>query len=158
VFGLMTVALVMWLNFRMHRLPLAVHPDKFVPGVIVHRLVSYLFWLVWEMVKAGVNVAYLVLHPKLPLSPMLVTFRSPQPGAGAKLVLGNSMTVTPGTLTMDVHGDEYTVHTLTEKAGRHLLEGHLHRRVARLFLTSPPLDLCLDADARPFFQPPAGGP
>jgi multicomponent Na+:H+ antiporter subunit E len=157
-YGLVVVALVMWLNHRMHRLPLAVHPDPFVPGVIVHRLVSYLFGLVWEMAKAGVNVAYLVLHPKMPLRPMLVTFRSPQPGAGAKTVLGNSITLTPGTLTLDIHGDEYTVHTLTEEAGRDLMRGHLHHKVARLFVASPPRDLCLDANAQPFFQPTSSRP
>jgi multicomponent Na+:H+ antiporter subunit E len=55
----------------------------------------------------------------------------------ARVVLGNSITLTPGTLTVDIDGDEYLVHALTEGAARDLLQDRMQTRVAGLFIDTP---------------------
>jgi len=47
--------------------------------------------------------------------------------------LGNSITLTPGTITMDIQDDELVVHALSEKVARELADGEMERRVARIF-------------------------
>jgi multicomponent Na+:H+ antiporter subunit E len=100
------------------------------------RVLLYLPWLGLEMVLAAVEVARVVLPPTMPLSPRLVRFRSPRLNDFARVVLGNSITLTPGTLTVDIDGDEYLVHALTESAARELEGGRMQARVAGLFAES----------------------
>ncbi|MFH1723589.1 MAG: Na+/H+ antiporter subunit E [Elusimicrobiota bacterium] len=97
----------------------------------------YLSWLVWQIVLSAVQVAAIVLHPKMPIDPRLVRFTCRLPNTVAHLTLTNSITLTPGTVTLDQEGDAYTVHALTPAAGESLKpkegEGEMPRRVARLF-------------------------
>lgn len=70
----------------------------------------YLFVFIWEMIKANVDVAKLVLMPKIPLNPGIVEVPTQLKSNVAKLALANSITLTPGTLTVDVLGDKLYVH------------------------------------------------
>lgn len=97
----------------------------------------YLAWLMWQILLSSVQVARVVLHPRMPISPRLVRFRRRLSHPWARLTLANSITITPGTVTLDLHDNDYTVHALTaESAGalaREGYEGELPRRVALLF-------------------------
>lgn len=73
----------------------------------------YLFVFFWEMIKANVDVAKLVLTPKIPLNPGIVEVPTKLKSNVAKLALANSITLTPGTLTVDVIGDKLYVHWIT---------------------------------------------
>lgn len=64
--------------------------------------VGYLFIFVWEMIKANVHVAYIVLHPKLPINPGIVRIRTRLKKDTSLTILSNSITLTPGTLTVDI--------------------------------------------------------
>ncbi len=102
------------------------------------RFLAYLPWLAWEIVKANFQVAYLILHPRLPVDPGLIRFRKRLPGPLAQLVLANSITLTPGTVTVDVEGDDYLVHVLSREAAEGLRpraggEGEMLRRVGQVF-------------------------
>jgi multicomponent Na+:H+ antiporter subunit E len=100
----------------------------------------YVPWLVWEIVASGLQVAYVVLHPRMPIAPGLVRIRVNLPHTLANLTLANSITLTPGTVTLDVDGDEFLVHALTPASARGIELGEIQSRVATLFST---------ADARP---------
>lgn len=65
--------------------------------------VLYFFHFLWEMVKANFHVAYLVLHPNLPIKPGIVKIKTKLTKDAAITVLTNSITLTPGTLTVDVN-------------------------------------------------------
>lgn len=101
------------------------------------RLMAYFPWLLWQIVKANLEVAWVILHPRLPIQPQMVRFSKPLPGPVAHLVLVNSITLTPGTVTVDIEGDEYVVHALLESGARSLVpesgEGGMQRRVAAIF-------------------------
>jgi multicomponent Na+:H+ antiporter subunit E len=65
--------------------------------------ILYFFKFLWEMAKANVHVAYIVLHPKLPIKPGIVKIKTRLTKHSAITVLTNSITLTPGTLTVDVN-------------------------------------------------------
>lgn len=78
------------------------------------RAVWYFLVLIWEVIKANIAVMKLIFTPKVEVKPKLVYFKVDlQTGLG-KLFLANSITLTPGTITADIVGDEYCVHALDE--------------------------------------------
>jgi multicomponent Na+:H+ antiporter subunit E len=93
------------------------------------RLCLYVPYLVWEIAKANVAIAYVVLHPKLPIDPSLERFEAAVWGDVPATTLANSITLTPGTLTVDVSDREFYIHTLTESSRADLFEGSLERAV-----------------------------
>jgi multicomponent Na+:H+ antiporter subunit E len=101
------------------------------------RLIAYLPWLLGQIVVSSLQVAYVVLHPKMPIQPRCIRFQTPLPHTLARLTLANSITLTPGTITLDVQDDTFVVHALTEAAARSLDppagNGALQRRVAALY-------------------------
>ena len=98
-----------------------------------HRFLGYLPWLASQVVVASLQVAYTVLHPRLPISPRVVRITAPYPHTLARLTLANSITLTPGTVTLDVEGDTFLVHALTEDGSRELQRGAMSDRVSALF-------------------------
>lgn len=93
----------------------------------------YLPWLLGQMVIANLQIAYVILHPRLPIAPTVVRFPAELQGDLARTTLGNSITLTPGTITVDVVGEEFAVHALTREAARQVLSRAMERRVARAF-------------------------
>ena len=98
-----------------------------------YRFATYLLWLGTQVVVASLQVAYVVLHPRLPVSPRVLRVRVSYPHTMARLTLANSITLTPGTVTLDVDGDEFLVHALTDAGGRELERGSMPDRVSRLY-------------------------
>jgi multicomponent Na+:H+ antiporter subunit E len=93
------------------------------------RAVLFLPVLLVAVVRANLSLAVVLLRPSLPIDPAVVRIPAPE-GAFARALLANSITLTPGTLTLDVDGDELVVHTLTAASREELLEGSLARSVA----------------------------
>lgn len=71
---------------------------------------AYIFLLLWECIKANIDVAYRVLHPQLPLEPGIVKVRTALKTDIAKTFLANSITLAPGTLTVDICDDALYIH------------------------------------------------
>lgn len=70
----------------------------------------YLFIFVWECIKANIDVAYRVLHPAMPIRPGIVKVKTTLKSDFAKTLLANSITMTPGTITVDIIGDDMYIH------------------------------------------------
>ena len=68
-------------------------------------LLAYVPWLGWQILLASMQVAYLVLHPRMPVDPCLIYFRVNLPNLAARVILGNSITLTPGTVTIRIQGE-----------------------------------------------------
>lgn len=101
------------------------------------RLVPYAGWLMWQMLLSAIYVARVVIRPEQHLDPQLVEFKSAQPTLFSGVILANSITLTPGTLTIDLQENRFVVHALTSKTARDVLDGDMARRVARLFTDEP---------------------
>jgi multicomponent Na+:H+ antiporter subunit E len=84
-------------------------------GRIVFSIV-YVFVLFWEIVKANVDVAYRVLHPRMPIKPGIVIIRTSLKSNIGRLILANSITLTPGTFTLDFVDDKLLIHWIDVKA------------------------------------------
>ena len=96
------------------------------------RLFSYLAWLAKEVIRSGIEVARVVLDPRLPISPRVVEIKASADHPVDLVIFGNSITLTPGTLTLDVHRGVIKVHSLTQAGADDLLSGEMDRRVASL--------------------------
>jgi multicomponent Na+:H+ antiporter subunit E len=97
------------------------------------RFALYVPFLLWEIVKANIDIAYVVLHPRLPIDPKTVEFDAAVWSALPATTLANSITLTPGTLTVDVTQRHFTVHSLTVGSREDLLDGALERAVRFVF-------------------------
>ncbi len=96
------------------------------------RLLRYWLWLGGEIIRSSLDVIRIVLHPKLPISPRVIDIKAGAEDPFYQVILGNSITLTPGTLTIDVHEGVIKVHALTEDGARSLEAGEMNRRVAAL--------------------------
>ncbi len=96
------------------------------------RLLRYWLWLGGEIIRSSLDVSRIVLHPKLPISPRVVEVKARAKHSFYQVTLGNSITLTPGTLSIDVHEGVIKVHALTEDGARSLEAGEMNRRVAAL--------------------------
>jgi multicomponent Na+:H+ antiporter subunit E len=96
------------------------------------RLIGYWLWLAKEVVKSSLDVARIVLSPSLPISPRVVRIRASCAHPVDQAILANSITLTPGTLALDVHDGEIAVHALTKAGADELKQGEMDRRVAAL--------------------------
>jgi multicomponent Na+:H+ antiporter subunit E len=83
--------------------------------VQIITLINITLVLIKDMIIANIQVAKIVLSPKMPISPGIVTFKTKLKSPLARTLLANSITLTPGTLTIDVDEDIYVVHYLTEQ-------------------------------------------
>jgi len=99
----------------------------------IGRLLIYFPYLTWEIAKANVTVAYIILHPDLPIEPEMKRFQAAVWGDFSVTTLANSITLTPGTLTVDVERDSLIIHTLTRDATEGLEAGDLERAVRFVF-------------------------
>ncbi len=152
-----TLGLVLWLN-----------PERPFPGLDPTRgeglrglflgfpkLIRYLVWLIWNIITANLEVARIILHPRMPLDPQLIRFRTQLKKPFAQVVVANSITLTPGTVTVDLKDQEFLVHSLAPNSASALVGGDLQNVVAAVFGESresaPRLYTVDDADPGVFF-------
>ena len=122
--GAAASTLVVWLNRGQEDITAAVRA--------LPRVLWYVSWLLGEIVRSNLAVARIVLDPRLPIDPVVVRLRPPMRGALAMTTLANSITLTPGTITLDAEDGELTVHALTPD-GLDEIESVMARRVAWVF-------------------------
>ena len=84
--------------------------SKFLQPKRYFWLLVYLFIFTWECIKANFDVAYRVLHPAMPIKPGIVKVHLDLKSGFARAMLANSITMTPGTISVDILGDELFVH------------------------------------------------
>jgi multicomponent Na+:H+ antiporter subunit E len=96
------------------------------------RLFGYWAWMLREVIRSSLEVSRIVLDPRLPISPRVLKIKSTSKHPVDQVILANSITLTPGTLALDLHEGVIKVHTLTEAGARELMSGEMDRRVARL--------------------------
>lgn len=99
---------------------------------VIPRLPLYWGWLMPEIVRSSLDVARIVLDPKLPISPVVVEFEAAPKGPVGQAILGNAITLSPGTVTLDVYDGRLRVHCLTREGAESLLSGDANRRAADL--------------------------
>jgi len=81
---------------------------------IIH-IVKYFFVFIYYMILANLDVMYRVIHPKMPISPGIVRVKTELKSNFARMILANSITLTPGTLTVDIKDDFLYIHWINVK-------------------------------------------
>ncbi len=99
---------------------------------LIPSLPKYWFALLIDIIKSSIDVAKIVLNPKLPISPVVVEIDAMSKGSIGHAILGNAITLSPGTVTLDVHNGRLRVHCLTRKSADELLAGEINRRTSLL--------------------------
>jgi len=102
------------------------HPIELVWGAV-----TYFPWLAREIAKSAWAVTKLILHPRLPISPTMTVVRASQRTRVGVAAYGNSITLTPGTITVGVSGNDLTVHALTREGALDLEACGMDRRVSQ---------------------------
>ncbi|MEM7250698.1 MAG: Na+/H+ antiporter subunit E [Pseudomonadota bacterium] len=123
-FGVLSVALVTWITIRMA----APEGGVSAPSLNALRLFPYLVWLVKEIVVANIQVAKIIVDPRLPISPTTIRVRSSQRTLTGQVLYANSITLTPGTVTINLLWKEITVHALTKDGALGLASGDMDAR------------------------------
>jgi multicomponent Na+:H+ antiporter subunit E len=124
--GLFSCLLSVWLaqrtGFFRHAMPL--HS--------ILRLPAYWAWLLQEVIKSSLNVTRVILSPSLPVSPTIVELSTTEATETGRVILGNSITLSPGTVTIDLHENRLLVHCLTRESAWALKDLEVQRRTSRL--------------------------
>lgn len=136
-FGIFSVIFVLLINhsIRRHIYTLGEYSDALKLNLV--RLVYYVPWLLWQIVVASLQVAYVVLHPKCPVDPALLRFKTRLANTSSRVILGNSITLTPGTITLDIEQEVFLVHSLMDISSTGIIDGTLPGEVAKLYQRRP---------------------
>lgn len=115
---------VVWFARRMDLVDGEGHPIHLGPKVML-----YWPWLLKEIAKSAWDVSRIIMHPKLPISPTLVRFKPGQRTDVGLVIHANSITLTPGTITIEASSGEFLVHGLTRRGAEGAVQSEMDRRV-----------------------------
>ncbi|MEO0416419.1 MAG: Na+/H+ antiporter subunit E [Verrucomicrobiota bacterium] len=96
------------------------------------RMLVYLFWLVWQIVLSNLHLLKLSMGGKASLQPQIIRYETQLKSDFEKFLLANSITLTPGTVTMKILGDTYYIHAISDVTAKGL-DGEMERRIAKIF-------------------------
>ena len=125
--GMVSCTIVVLIAKRMYTIDHESHPIH-----LSLKIPTYWLWLGWEIIKSNIAVMKLVWNPAMPISPTVVRVKASQASDLGKIVFANSITLTPGTVSMNVVQNEIEVHALTQEMADDLQAGLMDRRVAEL--------------------------
>jgi multicomponent Na+:H+ antiporter subunit E len=125
--GVGSSAAVVWFALRME-----VVDREGVPADFWRAALSYWPWLAWQIVKAAWDVSKIIVHPRLPISPTLVRFKPSQRSSVGLVTHANSITLTPGTITVQASAQEFLVHGLTKAGAEACVDSEMDRRIRDL--------------------------
>ena len=106
--------------------------EEALPTHLGFRALIYLPWLFKQIILSNLAVAKVILSPKLPIHPRILRVAASQKTHVGQVIYANSITLTPGTVTLDVRHGNFLVHALTTESAEGLLSGEMDRRVAHL--------------------------
>lgn len=100
------------------------------------RIVFYWFWLLKEIVMSALHVAGVILRRDMPIRPAMLDIKATQKSEIGHVIYANSITLTPGTVTVALEGNNLAVHALTQDTADGLLSGEMDARVTAIEGTS----------------------
>jgi multicomponent Na+:H+ antiporter subunit E len=125
-FGVLSALAAALAAFRMGLVDGEGHPIELLRGAV-----TYFPWLAVEVAKSAWGVSKVILNPRLPISPTMTVVKASQRTAAGMTTYANSITLTPGTITVGVRGNELTVHALLNDGALDLEAGGMDARVSK---------------------------
>ena len=124
--GLLSVAAVVACTVRLELLD-----DEGVPVHLLPGLIRYVPWLIGQVIRSNLDVARRIVSPELPIHPSVIKVDATHHTEVGRVTYANSITLTPGTISLDVSAETIEVHALTEDAANDLMSGEMARQVQR---------------------------
>jgi multicomponent Na+:H+ antiporter subunit E len=119
--------------------------------VIVRRFFAYIPWLLYQIITSNIYVASVVLGPKHRVKPQIIRFKTKLESDISWVTLANSITLTPGTITMDIKDGEFLVHALDKKVADDLNAGEMEDRIAHVYMEADHIYVQDALDVAPIF-------
>ena len=110
---------------------LEVLDDESVPVHLLPGLIRYVPWLIGQVIRSNLDVARRIVSPELPIHPSVIKVDATHHTEVGRVTYANSITLTPGTISLDVSAETIEVHALTEDAANDLMSGEMARQVQR---------------------------
>ncbi len=98
------------------------------------RFLAYMPWLLYQIIKANIQVASIVLNPRMPIDPAILQFSTTMKRKVAQVILATSITLTPGTVTISLDNGRYTIHALVPASAQDLVEANMQNKVGGIFM------------------------
>lgn len=135
--GFISVIIVMLINGRLNNH--TYFEDNKQPRQQVKFLRLFYFFplLIWEIISSSIKIAFLILHPAMPIKTGLINFKAELPHMNARAILGNSLSLTPGLITIDIKEDIFLVHSLTGKEEEEFIDHSLIVEISKLYPCDP---------------------
>lgn len=125
--GMVSVAITIWVARRMQ-----IVDDEGAPIGLGFRPVLFFLWLAKEIVKSNIDVARMILAREMPIHPRLVKIRALPKTPLGRVILANSITLTPGTVSIEMQGEQIWVHALSYDGAEEDLSGDMNQRIHEL--------------------------
>ncbi|MBO6585899.1 MAG: Na+/H+ antiporter subunit E [Gracilimonas sp.] len=135
IMGVISVTIVMAINYKLKAHSFYDNESDVIKDLRFLYLPWYFIWLFWQIIVSGIHVAKILLTPSLPIKSSVVRFKVNYPNPHAKMILGNSITLTPGTLTVDINDDEFIVHAISPVSFEGIANDKMPQQVLKLFTT-----------------------
>lgn len=101
------------------------------PNVL--RMLRYGLWLGLSIFRSGCHLSLLILNPKLPINPKMIEHRCELEDESSTVLLGNSITLTPGTITVELNARDLVVHTIDDSSVDDVTSRHMEQQIEGLF-------------------------
>ena len=98
------------------------------------RMVWYFPWLAGRVLQSGFHLSFLILHPALPIDPKMIRHQTKLQDDGSIVLLGNSITLTPGTITVEVESRNLIVHAMDDSSADDVTSRRIEQRIDGLFI------------------------
>ncbi len=98
----------------------------------MYRFFRYLPWLLWQIILCNFEIAYLVLNPKPLVDPQIVRFKNDLKTDLGIVTLANSITLTPGTVTIEANREEFVIHAIWQKSADGIIGGEMQQKVKKI--------------------------
>lgn len=100
----------------------------------IKRFIQSAPWFLGQIFSANLHVAYLALSPKMPIDPQIIRFQTKLESDISWVAMANSITLTPGTITMDIRDGEFFVHAIDKKVAYDLNTGEMEDKIAHVLM------------------------
>lgn len=108
--------------------------SPFVPNFrLWGNILLYFPWLLMKIFQSSVHLSKLILHPSLPIDPRMIRVETKLGHRAAVVLLGNSITLTPGTITAEVADNALIVHAMDEVSAEDVMSGRIESKIAKVF-------------------------
>ncbi len=125
--GAIAIGIVVYIA---HRMDVIDHESQ--PLHLTHKMPVYYLWLIKEIVLSNITVVKHIWLGNKTISPTFATITASQKTEIGRVIYANSITLTPGTVTVDLEGDKLLVHALLEDSIKELEAGEMDKRVTQL--------------------------